>query len=448
MLKSVEDINTTKKRLKIEIPTDVVEKEIGTSLEKIRQRVKIPGFRQGKAPTNLIEKRFGKDIEAEVLEKIIPEYYTRAMKEAGLKPVAMPMLDEEFDFKRNTPINLSFTVEVMPKIENLNYDNIKVKDIPVVVKESDIEDTIKSLQEKKAVFDVADKEIEMDDLVVFDYVDSEEVGGEVIPSMKELISNMGNEIFPPDIMEKVIGKKKGDVVEFTKTFDQTLAPKEIAGKTVNIKVMIKEVKKKTLPEIDDEFAKDLGFDNMTQLREKLNEKIYNMKQEHARKIQKAEIVNRLIESNTFDAPEILIKKEIESLMVEGNISDTVSKKEDTDENPELDILEEKEGEETEGVKDETEAKREKLEQKAIKKVRASILLDEIGKKEGVVVTDEEINDRVSNIAKRLSSTPEVIRNFLIHREGSLDGLKHSILEEKVMDLLLSRAIIEREENNA
>jgi trigger factor len=129
LLKTVENISTTKKRLKIEIASDMIESEIKDSLEKVRQRAKIPGFRPGKAPLSLIEKRFGKEIEAEVLEKVIPEKYNAALREASLSPVGMPELEEKFEFKRNTPLNLSFIIEVLPKIENLDYENIKVRDI-------------------------------------------------------------------------------------------------------------------------------------------------------------------------------------------------------------------------------------------------------------------------------------------------------------------------------
>ncbi len=108
MLKSIEHINSTKKKLKIEIPQDAIEKEINDSLEKLRQRVKIPGYRQGKAPLNLLEKRFGKEIESEVLEKIIPEYYSMAIKEASIKPIALPVLDEEIEFKKKRAFNTFF----------------------------------------------------------------------------------------------------------------------------------------------------------------------------------------------------------------------------------------------------------------------------------------------------------------------------------------------------
>jgi trigger factor len=311
LLKSVEDITPTKKRLKIEIPSDMVEVEIKNSLEMLRQQARIPGFRPGKAPISLIEKRFGKNVEAEVLEKIIPEQLSSAIREAGLNPITMPELEEELHFKRNSPINLSITVEVVPEIEKLTYDALTVKDIAAEVQEPEVEDTLTRLRNEKAVYEVADKEIEMDDFVSFEYVDSE-IAGEDIPSAKDIISKMGNEIFPHDLMERVMGKKKGDVFEFTTTFDEGKS-KEIAGKTASIKVRISEVKRKNLPAIDDDFAKDLGFENVGELRDKLREKIYTAKKDQVRKMQKAQILNRLVESNTVEVPEVLLQKELDML---------------------------------------------------------------------------------------------------------------------------------------
>ena len=440
MLKAVEDINQTKKRLRIEIPSDLIEREIKNSLEKLRHTVKMPGFRPGKAPVNLIEKRFGKQVEAEVLEKVVPEQLGNAIREAAIDPVTMPVLEEEFDYKRNNPLAFAVTLEVKPKIENLAYENITVKDIPVNVEESDVEDALKALQNKKAVFEVADKVVEMDDFISFEYVDSEIAGGEDISSVKETISKMGNEIFPPDIMEKVIGKQKGDIIEFTTTFAAT-ASKELAGRTAQIKVKISEVKKKTLPEIDDEFAKDLGYETMTDLREKAREKIYAAKTEHIRKIQKAEIVRKLVESSTFEVPESLVGKEIEAIMMHKSISG--SKEDSVSQNSVSDTFEPvSSGQEAE--KNKEEDPQAELRSKAVRNVQAHFILDTIGRKEGIVVSDNEVDERIAFLAQKLSATPESVRNYYLYREGSLDGLKHSIMEDKVMDVLLAKATIEKE----
>jgi len=444
VLKSIEDINATKKRLTIEIPSDVLEGEIGNSLSNLRQRVRLPGFRPGKAPINLIEKRFGKEIESEVLEKVIPQYYNNALKEADIQPVSFPELDEDVDYKRKNPLLLSFTVEVLPKIENLTYENITIKDLPITAEDSDIEDAIKRLQDRKAVFELADKPVEMDDLVTFDYVDSEIIG-EDNPSLKELIAQMGNEIFPPDIMERAIGKNKGDIIEFTTTFEDALHKKELVGKRATIQLTIKEVKKKTLPEIDDDLAKDLGVDTLSELKEELKEKILSAKEHHVKRIQKAEILNKLIESHAFDVPESMVKRQLEALMMEGNLSDAPAGEDESAADAEAGNIftdtasSEKTEESPEDVK-------EKYQQKALQVVKASVLIDMIGKQEGIIVTDSEVDERISLLAQNMSATPEAVRNFYMYQEGALERLKKSIFEDKVLDLLLSKAIIEKEEN--
>jgi trigger factor len=314
-----------------------------------------------------------------------------------------------------------------------------IKDLPVEVEESDLEDTLKRVREQKAVYEVADKNIEMDDFVSFEYADSEIEGGEAVPSAKEIISKMGNEIFPPDLMERVIGKKKGEIIEFTTTFNDIKA-KELAWKTAKIKVMVSEVKKKILPAMDDEFAKDLGFENVAELREKLKERIYTAKEDQIRKMQKAQLVTKLVESSTFDVPEVLLQREMDNLAMQKSI--------DAKEDAQPAASAQDDPETAKDAKSSVEGKEQdpetKLKERALRNVRASLILDAIGQKEGVRVSDSEVDERIANLAQRLSTTPEAVRNFYGYKGGSLDNLKHSIYEEKVLDILLSRAVIEKE----
>lgn len=428
---AIEDINTTKKRLRVEIPADVIEKEIGISLQKLKQKAKIPGFRQGMAPMNLLEKRFGKEVEAEVLDKIIPEYFGKALKESNIEPVTFPVVDEKIDFERNKPLNLSFTIEVLPKIGDIQYENITITEVPVVVNEPDVDEYLKSLQESRAVFEVADKAIDVDDLVSFELVDCAIKGEETsLPTLKEQVSQMGNEILPLDIMDKVLGKKKGDDIGFENTFNEHCQLKELVGKTVDITLKISEIKKKNLPDINDDFAKDLGFDNMSEMREKVKERILAIKKEQVGRLHKAKIINQIIEPLDFDVPETLLKKEIESLAMQESMSQK--------ESPETAAQED-------SVEKDPETMQAEMEHKALRNVRASIILNTIGEKEGVTVSDDELNERITLLAQRLSASPEVVRNFYSQKEGSLDGLRHSIFEDKVLDLLLSKAQLEKGE---
>jgi trigger factor len=447
LLQAVEDISSTKKRLRIEIPSDIIEKEIEDSLERVRQKTNLPGFRPGKAPMNLIEKRFGKRVEAEVLEKVIPEFYGKALKEADLKPVAMPVLDEQFTFQRNSPLNLSLTVEVIPKIENLDYAAIKAKDVHVVVDEAELENALKNLQEQKALYQVAEKEIEKDDLVTFDYVDCELVEGETPPSLREEVLKLGNELLPKDIEEKLIGRKKGDTVEFTTSFEKDFKVKELVGKALQVKIMINEVKHKVLPAIDDEFAKDVGYGSISELKEKIKENLYQFKKDQATKIQKAELVRQLTESNDFEIPETLLNNELDSLIMQESISGKRSEKlEEAKRHDDSGSVEAISEVKKPDLQDQSEEEmRSALKEKALRNVRASVLIRAIGQKEGITVTEDEVKDRISVIAKRLSAQPEAVMNFYRTKDGSLEGLRQMIFEDKVLDLLFSRATIEKGE---
>jgi trigger factor len=402
----------------------------------------LPGFRLGNAPMNLIEKRFGKKVEAEVLEKVVPEFYNKALKEADLRPVAMPVLDEQFTFKRNNPLNLSLTVEVMPKIGNLDYAGIKTKDVPVAVDETEVENALKNLQGQKVLYEVAEKVVEKDDLVTFDYADCEVIEGETTPSVKEQILKMGNELLPTDIEEKLTGRKKGDSVEFTKSFESDFKTKELAGKMVKVKIVINEVKHKILPAMDDEFAKDVGYDNISELKEKIKENLYQFKKDQATKIQKAEILQQLIGSHDFEIPETLLNTELDSLIMQESISGASRKPEGKN----IDIMDplSEFNKPVQEKKNEEEMLSE-LKEKALRNVRASIIISAIGQKEGITVTEDEMRDRISLIAKGLSAKPEAIMNFYMTKDGSLGGLRQMIFEDKVLDLLFSNATIEKGE---
>ncbi len=193
---------------------------------------------------------------------------------------------------------------------------------------------------------------------------------------------------------------------------------------------VSEIKKKNLPDINDDFAKDLGFDTMSEMRDKVKERLHAMKKDHIEKLHKATIISQIIATHNFDVPETLLKKEMESIAMQESMSQK--------ELPETAAQEDSTGKDPETMQAE-------LEQKALMNVRASIILNSIGGKEGVTVTDSELDERINMLAQRLSASPEAVRNFYSHKEGSLDSLRHSIFEDKVLDLLLSKAQLEKGE---
>ncbi len=438
MNSTVEDISSTKKRLKIEIPSDIIEKEYKTSLDKVRQKAKIPGFRPGKVPVNLIEKKFGNDIKADIIERLVPEYYTKALKEADLVPVTMPSFENKLDIKRNEPLSFTLTVEVRPDISNLNYTGLKIEDIDVTVDEKDIDETIKGLQEERAIYEVVDtsegtgREIRVDDLIVIDYIKFDASGEKELSSGKDQVMKLDNKITPPGIIEEVVGRKKGEVIEISLPSFEGNEPKEKEKTDTGsrIRITIKEVKEKKLSEIDDEFAKDLNHETLESLKEKIREKILDAKKENALKQQKAKLHDLLIESHNFDVPESLLEKELETLVVNEKLSKKNSKE----------LISEASTGKTSADDDDSEIT-ERLRPKAINNAKSTILLDTIAEKEAITVTEEELKAKIVQLAQHLQTTPDAVINLFVTKDGSLENFRHTVRDEKVLDLVLSKAEI-------
>jgi trigger factor len=431
---TVEDITSTKKRLKIEIPLDIIEKEYKSSLNKVRQTAKIPGFRQGKVPVNLIEKKFGSNIKEDVLDRLVPDYYSKALKDAELVPVTMPTFESTLEIKRNEPLLFSLTVEVRPKISDFNYTGLKIDDIDTHLDDKEIEDTIKMIQEQKAMFDVVDREIKTDDLLVIDYVKLDETGEKELSSNKDQVMNLGSNIAPKGILEAVVGKRKGDVVELDlPSFEgnvEGVVTEEKTGKGNLIRITIKEVKEKRLPEIDDEFAKDFGHESLEILRKKINEGLIITKKENAAKKQKEKLHDFLVESHDFDIPESLIERQLRNLVINKKLADKQSNELTADA---------KAGAVSENIDDSGLA--EKLRPQAMKNAKSAILLDMIAEKEGITVTEEELKARIVLLAQQFQATPEAVINFFVTKDGSLENLKYELRDEKVLDVVLSKAEI-------
>lgn len=413
MLKACEDISSTKKRLKIEVPAETIEAEFKKALQNVQKKVKLPGFRPGKAPMTLIEKRYGKDAEAEVLDKLIPEHYVKALKEADIMPVSKPEMEEHIDFQRNAPLSMTIVVEVRPKIENLSYEGIPVKGIAVEVKEEEVNAVISNLAEEKATYESVDEATGDGDLVTVDYTAKESEDGE--PSVaKDVVFKIGSGPYPAEFFEGLKGRKKDDDCEITASFPED-SKTPFPGKTPKFNVKIKDVKRRNIPEIDDEFAKDLGLESLQILKERVTENLLASKNREADMIKQKELMDKLLDSHRFDVPEGLLNSEIGGIIRDIRSS---GKDDRADE-----ILSQE------------------IRPDAEKRVRASLLLEIIGEKEAINVTEDELKREVVSLAQRFYTPPENVVKFYVERDGSLEGLKHTVFEKKVLNFLLGKAAI-------
>lgn len=413
MIKSVDDISATMKKLQIEIPSDEVEERIQAGLKEAQKQARIPGFRPGKAPMNMIEKKYLNDVEIDVMDKIVPEYYLKSLKEADLVPVASPIVEESFDYKRHEPISFTVRVEIRPKIDNLQYENIKVTDVPVEVKDEDVDAVIKTFLEERAVFEIIEEPAGTEDLVIFDAKVKDD-GTE----HKDLAIKINTSLYPKNFTDAFIGKKSGDSFECDADFSKE-SPLEFAGKKLNFEVSVKEVKRHNIPEFNDELVKDLNFESTEELKAKVRENLLVAKNREADLQKQREIIKALADTHDFEVPESLLYAELKGIVSQVKALNKDERTED-----EL---------------------KEEYRQKAIESVKATLLIDIIGEKENVTVSPEDMEAEVIRMAQKYMVPPDTIAKHYMDKDGSFDLLRKTVFEKKVLNLLLSKATVEKGE---
>jgi len=419
MLQEVEEKSPTIKKLKINIPSSVIEEEITNAYNKLRSRAKIPGFRVGKVPQAILEKKYGKDIEAQVLEKVVPEFYSKAIEEAQISPITLPDIDGNLKIAKNQPLTFTATVEIKPDVKNLNYEGIVLNEKKFSVEEDEVQTAIKALQESKAILNVSESPLREGDVAIIDcdaFVEGKEV--------KELASKeypfiVGSQGLPKEFSDALLGSKKGEELEIKINFEDTHPNKIIAGKEVLFKVVIKEIKEKILPALDDEFAKSFNFGNFEEFKKKIHENIYNRKKKQADNEYKKELIEQLISNHNFEVPSSMVNKELEFLISEAK-QNAMRK--------------------GEAIKPDEELIKE-LEPDARKNVNGMIILDSIGKKEKIELSEDEIKKAIDEIAVENGIKPEDVKKLFIMKDGSLEGLKNRLYTDKVLNFVLSNAVI-------
>jgi trigger factor len=422
MLQEVEELTPTVRKLKINIPSSEVEDEIASAYNNLKARVKIPGFRVGRVPQAMLEKKFGKDIENEVIEKIVSKSYSKAIQEAQILPITYPNIEGNLELIRNHPLSFTATVEVKPDIKNLNYEGIALKEKAFSVEKEEVETAINKLQENNAVLKVSEGPLKEGDVTVIDcdaFINMQEVGE---LKLKDYPFIIGSQILPEEFSKSLADKKKGENFEIKIKFDESYPDKNIADKEVLFKVSVKEMKEKILPQLDDDFAKGFNLNSVEELKNKVTENIYTGKKIKTDNEYKNQLLDNLISSNNFEAPASMVARELDFLIDEA--------KQDTMRNGKA-------------IRTDEELRKE-YEQIAAKNVRGILLIESIGKKEKIEITEEDTDAAINEIASQYKLKPEEIKKIYIMKDGSLDGIKNGLYSDKVLGLVLSKAVIKKE----
>ncbi len=408
---------------KISFEPEKVEKEVNTICKEIRKSAKIPGFRPGKAPINIIKKQYKDLIEENLVRALVPEELDKAIKDAGLTVISEPLIEElNFDDKKNT-LDCVVVFEVKPEIDLKpeDYKGIKVTKTVRKITDEDVDKVVESLLNREAKFEEVDRPIEKVDLVELEYtaiIDGNENSGSVVAVIGE------NQLWP-EVDEALIGKKKGDEgeVSFKAAEDEKYG--DAAGKDVTLKFKILSVKAKKLPELNDEFAKKFGAESVEDLKKKIREDLEKAEADRQQEEVEDKIVEELLKKVEIPVPMSLLKMEIQA-QAENQIMRLAQF-----------------GVDVKQISPQTIA--EMVKPTAEKTVKVKLLLEKVAELEGLEVTDEDVEKEIERLADMAFGGDTVLARQSLEERGLLPMVRQDVLRQKALDKLIELAEIEEVE---
>lgn len=413
--------------LTVEVDEDKVNQALDQAFKKVVKKVNIPGFRKGKVPRFVFEQRFGVEaLYQDALDIILPTAYQEAVEEANIDPVDRPEVDVE-QMEKGKKLIFKATVEVKPEVQLGEYKGLEVEEQDTTVTDDDVDQEIKSMQEKQAeLVVVEDGAIESGDTAVIDFegfVDGEAFeGGQANNYSLEIGS--GN--FIPGFEDQLIGEKAGAEKDVVVSFPEDYHAAELAGKEATFKVKVHEIKRKELPELDDEFAKDVddNVETLDELKEKTKEQLKENKEQQAENTKRDTVVEKATENATFDVPEAMINSEIDRMLQEFQQRLQAQ-------GLDLDTYYQLSGQ-TE------DALREQMKEDADKRVRTNLTLEAIAEVENLEATEEEVEAELKKMADMYNMEVDQIKQLLMAQGGN-DAIKEDLKIQKAVDLLLENS---------
>lgn len=431
---NLEKIENNKAYLNFEIDAEHFEAAMERSYKKNVKRFAVPGFRRGKAPRKLIEMHYGPEVFYEDAARfLLPEAFQKGVEEFKLEPVDQPTYDIQ-QIEVGKPFIATAEVVVKPEVKIKEYKGLEVEKIVYNVTDEDIEKELSALQEQNArLVAVENRAAQNGDIAVIDFkgtVDNEPFEG---GNGENYPLQLGSGMFVKGFEEQVIGMNVGDTKDIEVTFPEDYKPEKLAGKKAVFNVTLKELKTKELLPLDDDFAKDVSeFETLDELKQDIKKKL----EARAKSIEdgslKASIVNKLKEVTEVEIPEVMVNQEIDRLVLDFALSlryrgyDFQSYLNATGMTP--------------------EKFRESFRDRALENVKISLILEEVGKRENITVTDEELENKIKELAESYKLTVEDYKKNL--RPEDIAGIKDSILTEKIFDFLISNSkVIEKSKDD-
>jgi trigger factor len=425
---TVEDLSPIKKKLGIALPPEEVQAKLDAAYRGLSQRARIKGFRPGKVPRHVLERYYGSQVESEVIGELIQHSFVHALEERHLHAVARPEIVAE-EVRPTEGLRYSATIEIKPDVRVEGYDKLEVERTVEPVSDEAVDAQLERARQSFAqMVPVTERDtVEQGDLVSITYtgvVDGRALAG---ANAQSRVVEVGSGTFPPPFEEKLVGMKRGESAHIPVEYPAHHHGSEVAGKTVTFRVEVKEIGRKELPVLDDEFAKDHGeCGSLAELRDKITQGLRAAAEREADERVRVALVKQVVERNPFEVPEALTAQRFESMTREVGVHDAEA-----------------------GGNAELAAKldeiRTELRVRAREAVHSSLVLERIALQESLAATEEEITERIADVLRSAPRERDRLADLYRHPEARRE-IAERLAQEKALAWLVEHAAIRASEH--
>ena len=409
-----------KREISVEIPAEEVTRETETIVQKYQKVARLPGFRAGHVPASIIRQRFKEDLKSDVVEALVPRYFRKEAEKQGLIPVSQPQVTD-LHIHDGEPLRFKASFEIMPEIKVEGYKELRTDHPEIVVKDEEVEEALNSVREQHATF----TSVEGRPLAEGDFAQAsmdgrpKDTDDKTQPvHMDEVLIEIGGKNTVPEFTGNLRGANAGDEKSFDVSYPEDSNDKRLAGKTFVYTVKVQAIKQKSLPELNDDFAKELGeFTSVDQVRKQIRDNMEAERKHTAEREAKDKLVAELVKRNDFEVPESLIDRQID-LRLERGLRALAAQGMKMEDMKKMDLPRLRAGQRDQAVQD----------------VKSSLLLERIAEMEKIGAGEDEVNHELEALAQQTKQTPEAVRARLT-QDGGLDRIRNRIRSEKTLDFL-------------
>ena len=413
---------SVKREISVEIPADEVARETEVIIQKYQKVARLPGFRTGHVPASIIKQRFGEEVKSDVVEALVPKYFRREAEKQGLMPVSQPRVTDLHIHDRE-PLRFKASFEVMPEIPVEGYKELRADRPEIAVSDEEVEQALDTVREQHATFTSVEGRPLADGDFAQASLDGRPKEAQAPKDrnsvrMDEVLVEIGGKNTMPEFSEHLRGASAGEERTFEVNYPEDASDKRLAGKTFSYTVKIHAIKQKSLPELNDEFAKELGeFTSLDAVKQQIRENMEAEKRHTAEHEAKDKLVAELGKRNEFEVPESLVERQID-LRLERGLRALAAQGMKMEDMKKMDLP----------------RLRVAQREQALQDVKSSLLLERIAELEKITVSDDEFNREVEALGKQTKQTPEAVRARLT-QDGGLDRIRNRIRSEKALNFL-------------